>query len=65
MGYSDKPNNNHKYNLWRELPLLKGRDILDTDIRMINYVISPYGSTYPPIVITYPNLLPQYTYLWN
>ena len=64
MGISDR-HNKHNYNLWRELPLLKGRDILDTDIRMINYVVYPYGSTLSPIVISYPNTLPQYTHLWN
>lgn len=62
MGNSDKHKN---YTFNRELTLLKGRDILDTDIRMINYVIYPYGSTHPPLVISYPNLLPQYTHLWN
>ena len=62
MGTSDK-HKNYTYN--RELSLLKGRDILDTDIRMINYVVYPYGSTLSPLVISYPNLLPQYTYLWN
>lgn len=65
MGYSDKHYNNKHYTFNRELPLLKGRDILDTDIRMINYIVYPYGSTRPPLVISYPNTLPQYTYLWN
>jgi len=59
MGTSDKK---HTYG---ELTLLKGRDIVDTDIRMINYVVYPYGSTLSPIVISYPNTLAQYTYLWN
>lgn len=62
MGTSDK-HKNYTHN--RELPLLKGRDIVDTDIRMITYVVTHFQSTLPPLVISYPNINPQYTYLWN
>ena len=61
--HSDK--HHYNYPTWRELPLLKGRDILDTDMRMITYVVMGFQSTLPPLVISYPNTNPQYTYLWN
>lgn len=59
--------NNHNYfNLKGELTLLRSNDIdTHSDRRMITYIIHSYGSTLPPIVITYPNLIPQHTYLWN
>lgn len=54
------------YNTHRELTLLSHKDIqTHSDMRMINYVVMGYTSTLPPLVISYPNTLPQYTYLWN
>lgn len=65
MGTSDKHKNNHN-STKGELTLLRSNDI-DTqlDMRMITYIIHSYGSTLPPIVISYPNLIPEHTYLWN
>jgi len=61
--HSDK---HYNYTHNRELTLLGSKDInLDTDIRMINYVVHPYASYQSPLIISYPNTLPQYTHLWN
>lgn len=63
---SDKHNKINHFNPQGELTLLHYKDILThSDMRMINYVIYSVRSTQPPLVISYPNLLPQHTYLWN
>ena len=67
MSTSDKHNNNTNYfNLQGELTLLHYKEIeTHWDMRMINYVIHSVRSTQPPLVISYPNLIPEHTYLWN
>lgn len=63
MGTSE---DNNYFNTKGELTLLSYKDILThSDMRMITYVIHSYGSTRPPIIISYPNLIPEHTHLWN
>ena len=66
MGTSDNYNSTNYFNTKGELTLLHYKDIdTHSDMRMINYVIHSVRSTQPPLVISYPNLIPQHTYLWN
>ena len=67
MGTSDKQNTYNTNNNKGNSSLLSYKDIqTDNDGRMINYVLLPtIQSTRSPMVISYPNLLKHYTYLWN
>lgn len=59
-------NNNTNHSMGNSPLLLHSSDIkTNWDMRMITYVIYSVRSTQPPLMITYPNTNPQFTYLWN